>query len=55
MGDLVFVAIVVAFFALMVGFVSVCDRMVGPDDATDLVGGELDRRDVDATDVAVTA
>ena len=59
MGDFVFVAIVVAFFALMAGFVAVCDRMIGPDDATDLVGGEVEHRavdaDVDTTETAVTA
>ncbi|MEO6467581.1 MAG: hypothetical protein ABIP21_00665 [Acidimicrobiia bacterium] len=31
MGDLVFVPIVVVFFALMAGFVVMCDRMIGPD------------------------
>ena len=55
MGDLVFVAIVVAFFALMVGFVILCDRMIGPDDATELVGREAEHEDVDTTGAAVTA
>ena len=55
MGDVVFVAIVVAFFALMAGFVVACDRMIGPDDETDLVGGEAEHYDLDATDSAVTA
>ena len=58
MGDVVFIAIVVAFFALMAGFVVACDRMIGPDDGTDLVGGEAEHHDldaVDATDAAVTA
>lgn len=32
MGDLVYVPIVVVFFALMAGFVVVCDRMIGPDE-----------------------
>ena len=32
MGDLVFVPIVVVFFALMAGFVVMCDRMIGPDE-----------------------
>ena len=31
MADLVFIAIVVAFFALCVGYVRVCDRIIGPD------------------------
>ena len=35
MGDLVFVPIVVAFFALMAGFVVMCDRMIGPDEGYD--------------------
>lgn len=35
MGDLVFVPIVVVFFALMAGFVVVCDRMIGPDEVHD--------------------
>jgi hypothetical protein len=29
--DLVFVLIVLAFFALCVGYVRVCDRIIGPD------------------------
>lgn len=37
MGDLVFVPIVVAFFALMAGFVVVCDRMIGPDEMHDAI------------------
>ena len=31
MGDLVFILITVAFFALCVGYVRVCDRIIGPD------------------------
>ena len=31
MADLVFIAIVVVFFALCVGYVRVCDRIIGPD------------------------
>ena len=47
MADLLFVVVIVAFFALMVAFVRVCERIVGPDetpgagvpaDATDLEG-----------------
>ena len=30
-ADLVFIVIVVAFFALCVGYVRVCDRIIGPD------------------------
>ena len=41
MVDLLFVAILAAFFALMVLFVSVCERIVGKDGSvgTDQVGG----------------
>ena len=35
MGDLVYVPIVVVFFALMAGFVVLCDRMIGPDEVHD--------------------
>lgn len=35
MGDLVFVPIVLAFFGLMAGFVTLCDRMIGPDPEAD--------------------
>jgi hypothetical protein len=31
MADLIFVAVVVGFFALAVVFVRACDRLVGPD------------------------
>ena len=31
MGDFVFVPIVIMFFALMVGFVVLCDRVLGED------------------------
>ena len=31
MGDLVFVAVVVAFFALTLAYVKGCERIVGPD------------------------
>lgn len=33
MTDLLFVAIVVAFFAVCVGYVRLCDRIIGPDPA----------------------
>ena len=46
MVDLLFVAILVAFFALMVLFVSVCERVVGKDEpvGTGPVGGTRHRR-----------
>jgi hypothetical protein len=31
--DLLFIAIVSAFFALCVGYVRLCDRIIGPDPA----------------------
>jgi hypothetical protein len=44
-GDLIFIAIVIAFFALAAGFVKLCDRIIGPDDAADLALGEAERVD----------
>jgi hypothetical protein len=40
MGDLIFVAVTVAFFALTVAYVAGCERIVGRDKA---VGPDLDR------------
>lgn len=37
MADLVFVAVIVAFFALASAFVRACDRIIGPDDIIDSV------------------
>ena len=31
MADLVFIVIVVAFFALCLGYVRLCDHIIGPD------------------------
>lgn len=31
MGDLLFIAVTVAFFAVAVGMVKLCERIVGPD------------------------
>jgi hypothetical protein len=33
MADLIFVAVIVAFFAVCVLLVKACDRIIGPDDA----------------------
>lgn len=33
MADIVFVAIVIGFFAAAAGFVLLCDRIIGPDQA----------------------
>ena len=43
MADVVFVAVVVAFFALAALFVVACDRIIGPDELPTSVG--LDRSD----------
>ena len=32
MADLVLVAVIVVFFALCLGLVKACDRIIGPDD-----------------------
>jgi hypothetical protein len=37
MADLIFVAVTIAFFALAVGLVKVCDHIIGPDDESELV------------------
>jgi hypothetical protein len=42
-ADLIFVVVVVAFFALSVAYVKACERIVGPDTGTELPGdGEAD-------------
>jgi hypothetical protein len=33
MADLLFIAITIAFFVVCVGYVRVCDRIIGPDPA----------------------
>jgi hypothetical protein len=50
MGDLLFVAVVVAFFAVTLAYVKGCERIVGPDTP-------LPDEDVEATrdDAVVTA
>lgn len=40
MADLLVVVTVVAFFVLCVGLVWGCDRIIGPDDQTDLAADE---------------
>lgn len=44
MADVLFVAVVVAFFALATAFVVACDRIIGPDelpDADPVADGEV--------------
>ena len=36
MIDVLYIAVLIAFFALMVGFVRLCERVVGKDDAIDV-------------------
>jgi hypothetical protein len=38
MGDLIFVVVTVAFFALSVAYVKGCERIVGRDSGAELVG-----------------
>jgi hypothetical protein len=42
MGDLILVVVVVAFFALSVAYVKVCERIVGRDTWSDLLGDDDD-------------
>jgi hypothetical protein len=42
MGDLLFVAITITFFALAAGYVVLCDRIIGPDTDFDLLTGDED-------------
>jgi hypothetical protein len=45
MGDLIFVAVVVAFFAATVAYVRGCERMIGPDTGME---GSVDAETEDA-------
>jgi hypothetical protein len=38
MGDVIFVAVVLAFFALSVAYVNGCERIVGRDTGAELLG-----------------
>jgi hypothetical protein len=42
MGDVIFVVVVVAFFALSVAYVKGCERIVGRDTGAELPGAEED-------------
>ncbi len=48
MADLAYLALLLGFFALASGFVSLCDRIIGPDAAA----GTLDEPDPAAADAA---
>lgn len=43
MADVLFVAVVIAFFALTALFVVACDRIIGPDGPPDAFDLEADR------------
>jgi len=34
MSDLVYLAVLLAFFVVSIGFIALCDRIIGPDGAT---------------------
>jgi hypothetical protein len=52
MADVIFVAAIVAFFALSALYVTWCDRIIGPDDfSTDVTGAEAADQD-QASEVA---
>jgi hypothetical protein len=42
MQDVLFVIVVLAFFAVATAFVIACDRIIGPDEDSDLATPELD-------------
>ncbi len=42
MQDVLFIVVVLAFFAVATAFVVACDRMIGPDKDSDLATPELD-------------
>ncbi len=46
MADLVFVVLIIAFFALAAVFVRACDAIIGPDEAANVLSG---RAPADAT------
>lgn len=46
MRDLLFVAITIAFFALAAGLVKVCDRIIGPDETSDLAAAPAEEPEV---------
>lgn len=45
MADVIFVAVLCAFFALCVGYIRWCDRIIGSDGDVDLTITEAPRRD----------
>ena len=51
MGDLIFVAVVVAFFALTVAYVKACERIVGRDARAE-TGADADVIELDSAGAA---
>jgi hypothetical protein len=47
-ADLLFVVITVAFFVLCIGYVKVCDRIIGPDPSPESAGERELVSDTDA-------
>jgi hypothetical protein len=45
-ADLLFVLITIAFFALCVGYVKVCDRIIGPDSSAPAPTPEAEQEEV---------
>ena len=54
MIDVLYIAVIIAFFALMVGFVRLCERVVGKDDAIDVDLADDDAPTTDRPDSAST-
>ena len=52
MADIVFILITVAFFLLCVGYVKLCDRIIGPDPRVDTGAPAAGTRDAEQSVVA---
>ena len=56
MKDLIVIVMTVAFFAVTVGYVALCDRIIGPDEVDDVsdadIGGDADDRALDTSEPA---
>jgi len=52
LADIIFILVVLTFFALATGYVTLCDRIIGADPEADPDAAELDQLDEPA--VAVT-
>ena len=54
MLDVLYIAVLIAFFALMVGFVHLCERIVGKEDVSEVGLTDDDVEATDRTDSAST-